>query len=367
MAAKQIKYWLALYRIKGLNPIRGLNGPVLKQLLENRGAPEELFKKKGFGKKAGLPEDVCASIAGFNEWDAVGVELKLAEKHGVKILTFDDAAYPAGLKEIYDPPALLYIKGAMYDCKATAAVAVVGTRHPTHYGLKMAEVIGRDLAGMGVAVISGMARGCDTAAHKGALSADGITAAVLGTGIDEVYPKENKRLYNEIAEKGVLISEFPMGTKPQPYNFPQRNRIISGLSKAVCVVEAPSRSGALMTARLALDYNREVVAVPGPVTSPKSAGTNKLIKDGAPLIENGEDIMNALGLLISPRVKREGAPEAKGDERLILGALGHEAVHIDEVMSKTGLAATKAMSLLLEMELKGIIEQMPGMKFSKRF
>ncbi|MBI5888032.1 MAG: DNA-protecting protein DprA [Deltaproteobacteria bacterium] len=367
MVAKQIKYWLALYRIKGLNPLRGLSGPILKQLLENSGGPEELFKKKDFGKKAGLPEDVCASIAGFNEWDAVSGELKFAQKHGVKILTMDDAAYPAQLKEIYDPPALLYVKGAMYDYKAVPAVAVVGTRHPTHYGLKMSEVIGRDLAGMGVAVISGMARGCDTAAHKGALSVDGMTAAVLGTGIDEVYPKENKRLYEEIAEKGVLISEFPMGAKPQPYNFPQRNRIISGLSKAVCVVEAPSRSGALMTARLALDYNREVVAVPGPVTSPKSAGTNKLIKDGAPLVENAQDIMNALGLLISSRATPGGAPEAKGDERLVLAALGGEAVHIDEVMAKTGLAATKAMSLLLEMELKGLIKQMPGMQFSKRF
>ncbi len=359
--AEQTRYWLALNRIKGLT------GQVLKNLLEGSGGPDELFRKKGAGKRRGLPEDVSASISAFNGWDAVDEELALIETNGVRVVTFADAAYPAPLKEIYDPPPVLYVKGAMFDHKATAAVAVVGTRHPTHYGLKMAGAIARDLAGMGVAVVSGIARGCDTAAHKGALSINGMTAAVLGTGIDEVYPKENKRLYDEIAEKGVLISEFPMGTKPMPYNFPQRNRIISGLSKAVCVVEAPFRSGALMTARLALDYNREVFAVPGPATSPKSAGTNKLIKDGAPLVENAEDIMKNLGLLIPTRAKKDEAPEAQGDERLVLNALGGDAVHIDAIMAKTGLAVTKAMSLLLEMELKGLIEQMPGKRFAKRF
>lgn len=214
-------------------------------------------------------------------------------------------------------------------------------------------------------VVSGMARGCDTSAHKGALKAGGFTAAILGTGVDVVYPPESKKLYAEIMEKGVVISEYLMGTQPLPHNFPKRNRIISGLSLGVAVVEAPLRSGSLMTARLALEYGREVFAFPGQVNSHRSSGTNRLIKDGAMLIEGAKDITDALSLSFTEAKPREtAAPE--GDEKLLYEAIGKGLVHIDSLIEKTGLSVAKASMLLLDMELKGIVEQKPGKSFSRR-
>ena len=250
-------------------------------------------------------------------------------------------------------------------------MAVVCTRRPSHYGLSMAGPLGRDLGLMGVTVASGMARGCDTAAHAGALSSAGLTAAVLGTGIDTAYPRENKRLYVEIAEKGLLITEFPFSTPPLPRNFPQRNRIIAGISKGVVVVEAPLRSGALMTARLALGYNRDVLSVPGQAGSGKNAGTNRLIKEGAALVESAADCMEALG--IEPVLRAQASDTDSGpsgpvgpEERLVFEALS-SPMHIDALAKKAGLSISRACSLLLEMELKGLIVQRPGKLFLKRF
>lgn len=355
---KEIKYWLALGRVKGLELF------FLKGLFDRFGGPEGIFSA-GRAELGSFSTALAENVEAFQEWDWVEREIELIEEKGARVITYDDHDYPAPLKEICDPPCLLYAKGGGYDA-SRPAVAVVGTRHPTHYGLKMSEVLARDLSSMGVAVVSGMARGCDTAAHKGALSSGGMTVAVLGTGVDVPYPRENKRLYEEIAEKGLVITELPMSTPPAPYNFPKRNRVISGLSAGVVVVEAPLRSGALMTARLALEYNREVLSVPGQATSYKSAGTNRLLKEGAFLVESAGDVMAALSLVYAP-LKSEDAPELNDEERLMWKALGEVPLHIDAIAQSAGVPVMKASATLMEMELKGLVRQQPGKRFSRGF
>jgi len=354
---KRLKYWLALGMLRGVERFNA------GSLAESLGGPRELFEAGGKGREE-VPAQLAKLIRGFNCWDAVDKEMELAAKSGAAVVAFDDPSFPQALKRTFDPPCLLYMLGNGWK-EELPAVAIVGTRHPTHYGTAMSEALGRDLAYSGVNVVSGMARGCDASAHRGALKAGGFTTAVLGTGVDEVYPREAKKLYNEIAEKGVVISEFPMGTKPHRFNFPKRNRIISGLTSGVAVVEAPLRSGSLMTARLSLEYGREVFAFPGQVDSHRSSGTNRLIKDGAALIEGAKDILEALGLGFAQRPE-PGKITAEGDELLIFKALGTSLVHIDALCEKTGLSAARASTVLLEMELKGMVEQKPGKSFLKR-
>lgn len=352
-----LKYWLALCRIKGVT------GALLKELSASNSSPETLFKGKA---PEGLAPDTRDSIRAFNDWGWVEDELALVKKHGARVIPFSDELYPPLLREIDDPPSVLYAKGDAAGLGKMPAVAVVGTRHPTHYGRAMASVISAGIALAGAAVVSGMARGCDMEAHKGALEAKGFTAAVLGTGIDVVYPRENRKLYEEICREGVALSELPMGTGPRPYNFPLRNRIISGVSRGVVVIEAPARSGALMTASISLDYNREVMAVPGPANSSRSRGANRLIKDGATLVECAGDVLDALSI---PRAEAEKDTEKKktkeigGEEGLVLKVLRNEPLHIDDITEKTGLSIVKASALLMEMEIKGFVRQMPGKCF----
>lgn len=357
MDEKRLKYWLALSMMRGIERFNA------GELAEALGGPQEVFRAGQDGVE-GFPEQLAKLIRGFKDWDRVEKEMELAAKSGAAIVAYDDPLFPQALKNTYDPPCLLYMLGNGWSSGASA-VAIVGTRRPTHYGTTMAETLGRDLAYSGVNVVSGMARGCDTSAHKGALKAGGFTTAVLGTGVDEVYPKEARKLYEEIVEKGVVVSEFPMGTQPHQYNFPKRNRIISGLSLGVAVVEAPLRSGSLMTARLALEYGREVFAFPGQVNSRSSSGTNRLIKDGAALIEGARDVLDALGLTLAEKPESQ-AVMPEGDELLIFKALGTSLVHIDALCEKTGLSAARASTVLLEMELKGMVEQKPGKSFLKR-
>ena len=354
------KYWLALGRIKGVERM-----PV-HDVVTALGGVDRLFNGNLRAVAQYSPE-LAAGIKEFDGWDLIEREQEKIRREAVGGAGVTDAKYPALLREINDPPPFIYFKGAATDVFNSPCVAIIGTRRPSHYGLRMSERIAFELASSGVSVVSGMARGCDTAAHKGALKAGGATVAVIGTGIDVVYPSENKKLSDEVVEKGLLISEYLMGTPPLPYNFPRRNRLIAGLVRAVVVVEAPLRSGALQTARLALEYGRDVFAVPGAVSSPKSAGTNRLIKDGAGLVETGDDILNALNI---PKVDlSDGAPstrvpELNGAEKSIWGALSlDEAVHIDAIAAKSGLSVAKTSSLLFEMELKGIVRQRPGMCF----
>ncbi|MBI4950372.1 MAG: DNA-protecting protein DprA [Deltaproteobacteria bacterium] len=360
-AESGLKHWLALSRVKGIGrfPVSGI--------LERFGALETVFA----GSSAALgaySTEFAASIKAFGDWDWVDREIALVKEAGARVVPFDDPEYPPLLREIPDAPALLYMKGRRSDYGAPV-VAIVGTRRPTHYGLKVSETLARDLASAGVTIASGMARGCDTCAHRGALFAGGRTVAVLGTGVDVPYPGENAKLYNEIIEKGLVVSEYPMGTPPVGYNFPKRNRIISGVSDGVVVVEAPLRSGALMTARLSLDYNREVLAVPGQMTSGRSAGTNRLIREGAAIVTSVDDIFEALSITIAPEEDNDaqkGKREIAGDELLIWKALKDESLHIDDIAGMTSLSAAKTSALLLQMELKGLVRQEPGKRFLKR-
>lgn len=357
MDTASLKYWLALTKVKGLQLL------TLKELLERFGSPEGLFSESK-ASIAAFSGSLADGVKSFDGWAWVDKELAEIERMGVAVFTYADAEYPPQLKEINDPPVLLYVKGRLPD-NAAPSVAVVGTRQPTHYGLRLAETIARGLAAMGVTIVSGMARGCDAAAHKGALDADGQTVAVLGTGVDVPYPGENTKLYGRIAERGAVIAELPLLSSPLPYNFPRRNRIISGLVCGVVVVEAPLRSGALQTARLALDYNRDVMAVPGHAGSAKSMGTNKLLKDGATLVESAEDVMAALSLEFTLMQSNPVTQEPDNDEARILHAIGEDSLHIDSISSMTGIDVGKTSAILLGMELKGLIKQNQGKCFLK--
>lgn len=377
MDRERLKYWLALKALKKIKK------ESLRRALKELGEPSRLFEEE-HEKLEEIDPRLCKALKGPIDWEAIDRELDELCELGARVVTMNDDAYPKLLTSTFDPPLLFYALGAMdlAEISRSATVAVVGTRNPSHYGIRTATRIAGDLASAGVAVISGMARGCDSAAHRGALSANGRTIAILGTGIDVVYPPENKTLYDEIKESGLIITEFPPKSPPLPKNFPLRNRIISGLSLGVLVVEAPIKSGAMMTARLALESGREVFSVPGKINSLKSTGTNKLIKDGAMLTEGSGDILEVLGLeglsikealedaIESPdgeelikKLKKDFG-ESEGQVKKIIKELtSDEPVHIDLITSKTGLATQVAASLLLNMELKGYIEQRPGKCF----
>jgi DNA processing protein len=315
---------------------------------------------------------------------AANEELEAMQKSGASFLTYQDAGYPERLRQIFDAPALLWVRGDV-SLLAKPAIAVVGTRHPTPYGSGMAEMLSRDLAVRGMVILSGMARGVDTAAHKGALAAKGKTVAVWGTGIDVIYPKENKSLAEQIINSGgTIVSEFPMGSFPAPQNFPKRNRILSGMSVGVLVVEAGEHSGTRVTARCALEQNRDVFAVPGNVTTKNAWGPNTLIKQGAKLVATWEDVWEDLPSQI--RLELESAWElaSKGQpaaslfeeaplppaESRVIGVLRHdEALQLDEIMEKLEpeLSSSEVFTALFELELAGRIRQLPGKNYVKSF
>lgn len=355
--------WLELSLIKGLGSI------AFKQLLERFGDPEYVFQ---------APLSELMNVEGIKKRTALNIrnrafssdpllEMKCAEEFGVKIITFSEPAYPRQLKEIYDPPMVLYTKGEKIPNNLTF-VAIVGSRNASHYGLTASEELAQGVARRGLGVISGMARGIDSAAHWGCINGKGFTIAVLGTGIDNIYPSSNKKLFHKITEIGVVISEFPFGTRPVPNNFPIRNRIISGISKGVIVVEATKNSGSLITASLALDQGREVFAVPGSINSFKSSGCHFLIKQGARLIENSDDVLDELGLNIphvpkSDTFNRDQTPIMDEHEKNIYDLLGEYPLHIDDIAIKGKLGTQEAASTLTRMELKGMIRQLPGKMF----
>ncbi len=293
-------------------------------------------------------------------------QLELAQQRGCALITFWDDAYPALLKKINDPPVLLYLKGGLQAADQNA-IAVVGTRAPTQYGKMVTEKIVADLVAHGITIVSGLARGVDTAAHHAVVRNGGRTLAVLGSGLDVVYPAENRNLLEEITRNGAVISELPFGAKPDAVNFPRRNRIISGLSLGVIVIEAGHESGALITANFALDQNREVFAVPGSIFSPKSAGPHQLLKEGAKLIQNADDILEELNSqleLFSPRQIAPDLPLAMNQQsRNVYDLISHEPSHIDALSRKATLPASQVMAILLELELQGLIKQLPGKFF----
>jgi len=294
--------------------------------------------------------------------------LLLLEKllaNAINICCVEDEDYPELLRSIYDPPYIFYYRGRLEILKEFC-IGVVGSRAATSYGRIQARRFGIELARQGMVVVSGMARGIDTEAHQGALEAEGKTVAVLGSGLNVVYPPENRRLFDRICESGLVISEFPPHTHPEPGNFPVRNRTISGLSRGVLVVEAKQRSGALITADFALEQGREVFAIPGPINSKNSAGTNYLIKQGACLVSCIEDILDDYGLNDLPEVRQgELFFDLDNEESAFLENMGHEAVHFDALIAATALSMGQLSTMLLKMELKGIIRALPGNYYVK--
>lgn len=299
-------------------------------------------------------------------------ELEKIRRKAYTLLTFEDPAYPGYLKEIFDPPFVLYCAGRI-EALTNPAVAVVGARNPTAYGRMVAERLAEELASRGCTIVSGLARGVDSCAHRGAMRA-GRTVAVLGSGLDVCYPNENRRLFEQIGEKGAVLSEFPLGTRPLSFHFPVRNRIITGLSLGTVVVEAAERSGSLISARFALEQNREVFAVPGNITSALSRGSNGLLKGGAKLVEGWEDVAEELPppwrehILAS---KRETADNARAsfsreEKRILEELLPEDLTHIDDLADGTGYPVSHLLAVLLGLEVRGIVAQHPGKYFQRR-
>ncbi len=364
--AEDLFYSLAL----SLTP--GLGSVLIKRLLDRFRTPEAVFRASigELSEIDGLGEKVKCEIKKGPQTKIVERELSLLQRVGGKITTLNDNDYPKRLKDIYDPPALLYVRGELKD-QDELAVAIVGSRKTAPYGRWITEKIGEDLARHRVTVVSGMARGIDSVAHTAAIQGGGRTLAVLGCGIDVIYPSENKNLFQQIIEHGAILSEFPMGSPPEGGHFPKRNRIISGLSIGVVIVQASSESGSLITAGCALEQGREVFAVPGNVGAESSRGTNQLIKDGAKLVESSDDILEE----ILPQWIREEEEvrksetlfsSLKGEEKILYRLMGETPLHIDTIIRESQLDPGKVSSLLLNLELKGFISQWPGKCFSKR-
>jgi DNA processing protein len=321
----------------------------------------------------GVPPDVAHDLLSTKSRDRAEQEWDRAQQLGVEIVDIADSSYPPLLREIFDPPVILYMRGKKWN-SALPQVAIVGTRRPTGYGLNCAERLAEDLAVRGLAVTSGLARGLDAAAHRGALRA-GITYAVFGSGLDFVYPKENRGLADLVEQNGAIISEFPLGTPPSPQNFPIRNRIIAGMSLGVTVVEAAEYSGSLITVRLGLEAGREIFAVPGNITSAQSFGPHALIRQGAKLVANWQDIVEELPHPIREKIfaplvaQMQASPEPKldGPEAKVWKALSQqEAVSIDSLLAKLPLPTSDVYSALLGLEMAGHIRQMPGKKYIRR-
>lgn len=358
--------WVALSRIPGLGCVG------FKKLAGHFEDPTEALSvsRTALAEIEGLDQQAIDGLCNFSAWDEAEKEIVKADRAGVKIVPFTDSNYPARLRMISDPPPLLYLKGEIRQ-EDEKAVAIVGSRSTSDYGRRVARDLCRGLASFGFTVVSGMARGIDGTAHETALNAGGRTLAVLGSGVDCVYPAEHDKLYQRISENGAVISEFPMGTRPLAFNFPARNRLISGLSLGVVVVEATEKSGSLITAGLALEQGREIFAVPGEVGSSRSRGAHRLIRQGAKLVETVDDIIEEIApQLVARGGKAQSAPKPSlpqnlGDESQKIFSLFQErALQIDEVIESSGYSPSRVLEILLELELDGYIKQLPGKKYT---
>jgi len=358
MTKKDIKYWVGFSLIPGIGRVK------LSQLESNFGSLGKAWQATPAKlKSAGLDKGAINAVTYWQSRISLDEEIEKLDRYGVKVLTFRDADYPSRLKEIYDYPPILYVRGSLLP-QDEWCLAVVGTRRATVYGRQVAEEIAADLARSGITIVSGLAKGIDSVAHHSALEAGGRTIAVFGCGLDIVYPAENAALARDIIKQGALISEYPLGTRPKADNFPRRNRIMSGLSLGVLVVEADETSGAMITARLALEQNREVFAVPGSILSPASNGTNRLIQEGAKLVRNYTDILEELNLTaVAQQMELKEVIPASDTEALLLKQLSAEPTHIDEVCCSTGLAVSTVSSTLSMMELKGLVKQVGNMNY----
>lgn len=360
--------YIALNMIDEVGPVR------VRALLDRLGSPEAILRAgmAELTRVEGIGAEVARNLVRWRETVKLEEELARIEQAGLRVICRDDDEYPANLRQIYDPPLVLYVWGELSE-RDKLAIGVVGSRRATLYGREMARKLAFQLARLGVTVVSGLARGVDTAAHTGALQAKGRTVAVLGCGLASVYPPENEKLAAEIvAGGGAVVSEFPMMVKPDRRNFPMRNRIISGWSLGVVVVEAHLQSGALITAKQASEQGREVFAVPGRADSIPSRGTNRLIKDGAKLTEDAEDILSEFEWLL-PRRDRGGEVESPArpsvpltaDEQKVLAAIQDDETPVDEIIRASGLTSACVSATLLALEMKRVVRQLPGNRYAR--
>ena len=377
MSEEDTQFWLGLTKLEGLG-VRGAH-----RLVEHFGSPQGAYMASLTElESCGIPARVAQSIfaqAGLKE---AAQDLEASAKTGCEVVAYSSDDYPPRLKQIPDPPLVLYVRG---DVKVLSryALAIVGTRRPTAYGSQVAQRLARDLAQRQLVIVSGLARGIDSAAHRGALEAAGKTVAVLGSGIDVIYPRENKLLAEQVTECGALISEFPPGTSPAPENFPIRNRTISGLTLGVVVVEAAEYSGSLITARLALEQNREVFAVPGNITSAQSFGPNHLIKQGAKLVDEWMDVIEEfpaeirMQLLPPAEASDEAAAKPQTgllfeqslspDQKVVFELLrADQPLFVDAILTTAQIPQPRVMTALLQLEMAGVIRQLPGKNFIRK-
>jgi DNA processing protein len=364
--------WLAL----ALTP--GLASRLSARVLRKFGSPEGVFRASlPELESCHLPAPVAQAIAKKESFKRAEKELDSIRKIAIcSLLNWTEPEYPQNLLQIYDPPVLLYVRGDPQVLNLPS-LSIVGTRRPTLYGTQMAQRLGRELAARGLVVVSGMARGIDAIGHQGAMDGQGRAIGVLGTGIDVCYPKENKKLYEKVLERGAILSEFPLRTHPAPENFPVRNRIVAGMPLGVVVIEGAQYSGSLITARLAMEFGREVFGVPGNVTQPVSFAPNLLIKQGAKLVTCAEDVIEELPTPVRAALVQAEQPEAEQRNLLVAASLNgsakklyellnaEESVPIDDIVERSGLNSSDVLATLFDLEMKGIIRQLPGKQFSK--
>jgi len=371
--------WIALNMTPGVGP------RAATMLLERFGSADAVFHARRTELESlRLKPETIDSIIKREFYDRAASELERVKELGGDILILDDGSYPALLREIDDPPPVLYVRGDWQACFDQPCIGVIGSRKCSTYGENASEMLSRDLASRGITVVSGLARGIDTAGHRGAIRGQGKTVAVMGTGLDSIYPKENNGLVREIISAGgCVVTQFPLGTPPIPENFPYRNRIISGLSHGVVIVEASERSGSLITARLAMEQNREVMAVPGNITSRNSFGTNYLIKTGAKLVQQWQDIVAEMpseiaAAILPPKIDEPKAEDAKrqpelvpadmtDNERKVWDALtADESTHIDVLLEATELSFGDLNSALVALDIRDLIRVLPGKHYARR-
>lgn len=364
--------WLRLVLIPEVGSRRG------KRLLERFKTPKAVLEASlgDIAEVENIGREVANKIVKGRENIDLERQIKLIERNNVNLIPLDSEYYPANLKSIFDPPLVLFVKGQILP-EDYFSIAIVGTRMSSFYGRSMSEKLSRELTEKGFTIVSGGARGIDTFSHQAALKMKGRTIAVLGCGLDIAYPLENKKLFEEIAERGVMISEFPLSTKPNKQNFPMRNRIISGLSLGVVVIEAPLKSGALITVTHAIDQGREVFSVPGKADSFISKGTNQLLREGAKLVENVDDIIEELEPVLRTKIKEFKSdqpepvkqeqvllhPELSEEETAIYGLLSFEPLDLDEIILNSQLSVSAASAMLTTLQLKKLIRQLPGKQF----
>lgn len=357
---EQWRYWLAL------RLVRGVGNVTYRELLERFGTPQTVLSASVSAlTEAGVHAAVAQAVMAFDQWQDVDLELGKLTRAGIRLVTREDAEYPVNLTHLHDPPPFLYVRGAFVPADRFA-IAIVGSRSASAYGRAIAQDLARGLIQKGVTIVSGLARGIDAEAHRATLAGKGRTIAILGSGVDVIYPSEHRSLAEEIARNGAVVSEFPLGSKPDAAHFPYRNRVISGLTLGTVVVEAAEKSGSLITARCAVEQNREVFAVPGNVTASRSRGPHRLIKEGAKLVEGVDDILSE----IAPTLVSAHAPvpssgvDLEPHEEQLVGLFDGDPLHVDALIARSGLSAARVLEALLGLELKGVVTQLPGTHFA---